>query len=139
MHNLRIDKPCPILLMRMEQTGENFSCKSCKKEVVDFRTKSAEEIAAILTPDTCGIFNNSQLSAQQPQFSFFRKGIFAALTVFSFLGFNVNPVSAAPAMSLKHGITQSAGVPDEQDKKPKQKKKRHKKAKDLKIIGCPSF
>jgi hypothetical protein len=150
MTNLRIDNPCPMLLSRMSKTDSGFSCKSCKREVIDFRDKTPEEIATAITADTCGIFNNSQLAAA-PKHSLFRKGIFAALTVLSFLGFNVSPVNAAPVRSSGAMITQSGAGQDEKENaslskktsgsaaKPKPKKKSHKKTKEFKTIGCPSF
>lgn len=139
MENLRIDKPCPVLLSRMANNGNTLNCKSCQKEVIDFRNKTPEEIKALLTANTCGIFRNEQLSAP-PRMTFFRKGVFAALTVLSFLGFNVGPVNASPARPVRTGITASSGTFDEKEKKPKsKKKKKHKKTKEFKTIGCPSF
>jgi hypothetical protein len=135
MENLRIDNPCPVLLSRMSKTDSGFSCKSCKKEVIDFRDKTPEEINRSMGKDACGVFHTSQLS-QQPERSFFRKGIFALLTVFSFLGFNVSPVNAAPIQqrSSRLEISPSAEfwkARKENQDRPKKKKRKNKKKEAL--------
>ena len=62
---LRVENPCPMLLSRMSAGDGCFECKSCKKEVIDFRNKSSEEIKDLSTPETCGIFTLDQLPGQQ--------------------------------------------------------------------------
>jgi hypothetical protein len=142
MQNLRIDKPCPMLLNRMDKNGNNFTCKSCKKEIIDFRGQTPQEIAEKLAKNTCGIFHADQLPGQQ-KMSFFRHTVFYALTVLSFLGFNVSPMNAAPLQQnrpsgqLEINQTPSAGN-DDKDKDKKKKKKRGKK-RERPTIGTPSF
>jgi len=138
---LKVANPCPMLLSRMEETGANFTCKSCKKEVIDFRGKSTEEIKAVITPTTCGVFTSDQLSGQQSQ-SFFRKGLFYALTVFSFLGFQVSPLKAETNRVHTTNLQMDQmQVDDQQVEKPKKKKRAKKKSKEIvyRTIGTPSF
>ena len=93
MSQLKINNPCPVSLSNMKKCGDNFTCKSCDKIVIDFRNKTDEQIRKELTKDTCGIFNTSQLSGQT-NYSNFRQVAFNLLTLFSFLGFNVSPLKA---------------------------------------------
>ena len=145
MENLRIDNPCPMMLGRMDKNGDNFACKSCQKEVIDFRNKSTEEIANTITRNTCGVFYTHQLTAQQ-RMSAFRQTMFYALTVLSFLGFNVSPFNAAPVqqnLTERPEIKSTSGNGKNDDEK-KQKRKTKKQIKRMKkhkftTMGCPSF
>lgn len=137
---LRVENPCPMLLSRMSTGDGCFECKSCKKEVIDFRNKSSEEIKDLSTPETCGIFTIDQLPGQQ-KMGFSRKAVFYALAFCSFLGFNITPVQASTKSFNQTGIPVfSATVAKEKEtEKPKKKKKSKKAKKAYTTIGCPSF
>lgn len=138
MNNLRIDSPCPVLLSRMTNNGDTFSCKSCKKEVIDFRNKTPEEIRLLITENSCGIFNPEQLTVV-PRLSFSRQLLFTSLTVLSFLGFNVSSVQAAqPISSQKTEMTQLSYHDDkdkEKDREKRKKARRHRRWARRGVVG----
>lgn len=147
---IKVENPCPFLLMRMKKVGDNYFCKSCSKTVVDFRDKSIEEIKCLSNKDTCGIFKIDQLKGQQRQ-KFLRQSIFYLLTVLSFLGFNVKPLAAQTSDTLKTKTeTLTVNPKNKKSKKDntdriekKEKKKRkalfRRKKKNKITIGCPAF
>jgi hypothetical protein len=143
MENLRIDNPCPMLLSRMEKEGDGYFCKSCSKHTVDFRGKTPEEIRSQLTANTCGIFYPEQLS-QSPT-PFFRQGLFYALTVLSFLGFNVSPLKAAPQVENpvhQTEISQAGTVAESNDRKDRKHRKHRRRArrnKSTHTMGAPRY
>jgi hypothetical protein len=91
--NIKVENPCPFLLNRMKKEGNNYFCNSCSKTVIDFRDKTEDEIKCNVRKDTCGIFTIDQLKGHKRQ-SFLRQTLFYCLTVLSFLGFNVKPLTA---------------------------------------------
>ncbi|MFM2000206.1 MAG: hypothetical protein RL204_2153 [Bacteroidota bacterium] len=149
--NIRVDNPCPFLLSRMKKEGDNYFCGSCSKTVVDFREKSTEEIIRQSKPGTCGVFRTEQLTGQRKQ-NLFRKSLFFLLTVMSFLGFNVKPLSAQTNDSTRAKterviIDRSNNKGSKESKikveRPKKRKKkglfRRRKQTENITIGCPSF
>lgn len=93
-NTLRLPSPCPMTMNRLKK-DDGFHCNSCKKDIVDFRNKTDEEIIAYLkasTQNPCGIFREEQVSV--PTYSWKSAFLFKALTVLAFIGFNVSPMSA---------------------------------------------
>ncbi len=82
-----------MLLGRMDQTDKGFYCKSCHKEVTDFREMSAQEIQKQLKKGGCGIFLPEQL-VHRPKLSVLKRVAFYGLMGLSFLGFQVQPLQA---------------------------------------------
>ena len=110
MNQLKIDAPCPIVIKRLEKDGNDFSCKTCNKNVVDFRGKSSEEIKSILQHGMCGIYHRSQLPAQV-KMTRARQFLFHGLTFLSFLGFNVSPINAQSNSEIKKlSFNQTSGT-----------------------------
>lgn len=149
---LRIESPCPSLLLRMDKNGDDYFCKSCSKTIIDFTQKTQEEIKDVLTEDSCGIFTADQLHRQQKQ-PFFRQSFFYLLTVLSFLGFSVKPLSAqtidttrtkSETTKIDNKIDKSETIQADKSKKKKAKeksdsKKLFRKKKEVRVIGTPSF
>lgn len=157
MKNLKIDNPCPFLLQRMGENGDDFNCKSCNKTVFDFRNKNDNELKKLITPNICGVFNSEQLESQKKQ-SLLNKIIFYSLTILCFIGFNVKPYKAQTKTikdsatieevfdtktvieskndsKLKNGST----LREEKTKKNKKRSLFRRKKKAFSITGCPSF
>ena len=101
--NLRIENPCPFVPTRMNKDGANFFCKSCSKTIVDFRSKTVDEIKCSINKDTCGIFTIDQLPGQQ-QMKLSRQLLFYCLTVLSILGFTIRPLSAQTSQTKKDTV-----------------------------------
>ncbi|WP_346882225.1 carboxypeptidase-like regulatory domain-containing protein [uncultured Algibacter sp.] len=62
--NISISKPCSEKFSNFNQTTTGGFCKSCKKNVIDFRSMSDEKLIAYFkqnTGKTCGYFNDFQL------------------------------------------------------------------------------
>lgn len=87
---LKVNNPCPFVPTNRTQQGCNHFCKSCSKTIIDFRGKTTEEIVAVMDENTCGIFTNDQLPAQQPM-KWKSRPMFYAMMAASFLGFSVKP------------------------------------------------
>ncbi len=145
-NNLRINHPCPYLVNRLVKDGDNLHCRSCKKNIVDFRGMDFEEIKCKVTPDTCGIFTIDQLKGQR-KMTFWGKVVFYTLMVCSFLGFNVKPAKAhyisnqRPLISINDsGKLKKAprSVRREMKKNRKYKITRRGKKKTFRM-GCPDF
>ena len=152
-----IENPCPMILARIKKEGD-FYCKSCSKEIIDFRDKSNEEIIANSKNGVCGIYNENQVTTTH--YGFRKRFLFQLLTVLSFIGLNVKPLQAQETPKKTEPINlsnDSIQKPEigriaidpkrdtllitENDKvKPKKKWFRRKK-KNVKgsTIGCPSF
>ncbi len=125
-----------------KKDGE-FHCKSCSKNLVDFRGKSYSEIKTNSTPETCGIFNKSQIKPYT-NYNYYKKSAFKALTILSLIGFNVSPLSAnAYSSSTKEKIENLKEKEKEKSKKKKKERKKiwnpFRKKKRFPAIGCPSF
>lgn len=149
---MKVDNPCPFLLIRMQKDGDNYFCKSCSKTVIDFRGKTEEEIKCVADKDTCGVFSIDQLSGQQRQ-SFFRQTAFYFLTVLSFLGFNIKPLTAQTIDTTKtpkdtiivsntKNIKKNAVTTNQINQKEYQnppKKNVFRRKKKITVIGCPAF
>lgn len=93
IYDLKIEKPCPMYLPDAKKSGDYHDCKSCSKQVRDFRGMSAEQILAEYKPGMCGTFNAEQLPGQLP-LSFSRSLLLYSLMLISFLGFQVSPITA---------------------------------------------
>lgn len=152
---IHIENPCPMALSRMKKdTG--FYCSSCSKTLLDFRDKTNDEIKVSITPETCGIYNAEQVST--PTFSFSYKLAFKALTILSFIGFQVKPlyaqdtISTPKTMDSLHQLPSQTGIiisptfPDNNRKEPeikqeelKEKKYWFRRKKKRTLLGCPSF
>lgn len=91
--DLKIDNPCPSILLRMQKCGDNYFCKSCDKTIVDFRNYSSDEIKNPKYKGVCGIYKVDQLSGQQ-KMSMFKRVLFYGLTFLAFFGFSVKPLKA---------------------------------------------
>lgn len=133
---------------KFNQNNNSFYCKSCNKELIDFREKTSHEIAdKISCKEICGIFYSDQLF--QPVFPFKFKLYFAVLTLFAFLGFNVKPVSAQTLKAdsiVSKAVREKAGeaIQKNQEDKLKAKKKEktkygNRKKNKFRVIGTPSF
>lgn len=103
---LIIKNPCPMLWGKLQKTGhsgERF-CGSCKSIIKDFTNYSKEEIIEYRknNPLSCGKFRTDQLTYRPMH----NKGVryklrFFALTIASFLGFQVAPIQAAKPPKTK--------------------------------------
>jgi len=146
--------PCPMLLGRMSNPDETYFCRSCKKNLVDFRGKTNEEIRAKSTPDTCGIFYPEQVRTVKPK-QLYMKLAFHLLVCLSFLGVSVKPLFGQHETTEIQKTNENLPVcyaPKEQaegeevvkQKDPRQakapfsRKKRRGKYRFV-TIGCPSF
>lgn len=89
--NLTISKPCSEKFSQFKQTSEGGFCSSCKKEVIDFRNLSDEQIVKYFNNrkgNTCGYFDTSQLNRtiiktdfkRSTHFRFFRVAAIALLS-----------------------------------------------------------
>jgi hypothetical protein len=148
-NNLRIENPCPFVPTRMNKHGANFFCKSCSKTIVDYRSKTIDEIKCAINKDTCGIFTADQLPGQQ-QMSFSRTLLFYCFTVLSLLGFSVGPLPAQTTQTKKDTIsvnTKSGKQPSAAANKTNLKNANTKtetkglfhRKKKYRVTGCPEF
>jgi hypothetical protein len=146
---LHIDKPCPIANNQLRNDAKGLACLSCKKNIIDFRNASREEIIAQCNSNVCGIFNASQLDAT-PVLSWQNKILFRALAIFSFFGIAITPVKAQSQATQpregkirleQHDQQKNAESLDKKKKKEERKyhRKRRKQPKEYRVIGCPSF
>lgn len=154
-NQLKVEIPCPSLLIRMNKEGNDYFCKSCSKTVIDFRDKSTEDIASTMKEGICGVFTSEQLTGQ-PTFSFGRQVRFYLMTTLAFIGFTVKPLSAQVPdttkvesktikinSKIKNNDTlqmgQSPVEKPKQRKEMKRKKKQAHKKRKHRVIGTPSF
>jgi hypothetical protein len=150
--NIKVENPCPFLLNRMKKEGNNYFCNSCSKTVIDFRDKTEDEIKCNVRKDTCGIFTIDQLKGHKRQ-SFLRQTLFYCLTVLSFLGFNVKPLTAQ-TIDTNKTQTDTVIIDSKNERNDNEKvnskniskddvKKKEKRnlfrRKKRPVIGCPSF
>lgn len=148
---LSIDNPCPFLLERMKKEGDHYFCGSCRKTIVDFRGKTEEEIRCAINKDTCGIFTRDQLAGQQ-KMHWFRQACFWGLTILSFLGYSVSPLSAQTTTkaqkntevvhkkkSTKKETDRTHKATMKEKEKAGEKKKVNRRKKKYRVIGTPSF
>lgn len=154
MRTLKVDNPCPVLLLGMKEKDSGYYCKSCCNEVVDFRGKGELKKVDVSAENLCSIFDMSQLPAQK-EMSFKNKIIFYALTFCSFLGFSVQPIRASDTLSTKYdnvvvetsdslsvGASDSLSFKNEKKyskRKRRRRRKWFKKKKKFTPVGCPSF
>lgn len=153
MTNIKVDNPCPFLLIRMEKEGNNYFCKSCSKTIVDLWNNTEEEIRMISRKDTCGVFTHEQIKGHQ-QKNIFRQTLFYFLTILSFFAVNVKPLTAQTIETIKIKTDSAAvnfkskskaneslntkKIDNFTDKKEK-KRKIFRRKKKRPVIGCPSF
>ncbi|MES2591204.1 MAG: hypothetical protein V4608_04915 [Bacteroidota bacterium] len=148
MTDLKIEKPCPMLLARMSKDQNNtIFCKACKKNIVDFRDKSLDEILSSITKETCGIFNSNQLKGQS-NMTFLRQLLFYGLMILSFFGCNVRPINISnksndttlekqKADLFKSPDTGSVITKEKEIQKKKKLFHKKKKRKNFVITGSP--
>ncbi len=146
---LHIDKPCPIASNQLRTSERGLACMSCKKNIIDFRNASREEIIAQCSANVCGIFNASQLDAT-PILSWQNKILFRALAVLSFFGIAITPVKAQSQATqpregkirLEQHDQQKKRESIEKKKNKEERKyhrKRRKQPKEFRVTGGPSF
>lgn len=147
-----ISKPCPKYFKSKDRTGDDFHCNSCNKIVVDYTKMSIEEIKANLTPNSCGIFREDQLS-RKTLFTWTGAIRFYALVLISFLGFHVQPIEAQTVpkdsiskdtanIEMKKDDMKTENDADKKDLKKTKKRKglfRRKRIYRYKTMGCPNF
>ncbi|OYU97599.1 MAG: hypothetical protein CFE21_04710 [Bacteroidetes bacterium B1(2017)] len=145
MKNLHIKNPCPFALGGINKKNGAYYCHTCKKEIVDFRGKSDKEIYSTIGPNTCGIFNLSQLLGQ-PKMSNLKQFALFSLSILSFLGLTIKPAQSQTLNKDSLVFTQTKETQNKvTDKTPilkptktthfvwfKRKKKKH-------LTGCPTF
>ena len=147
--NLRIENPCPFVPTRMNKDGENFFCKSCSKTIVDFRSKTVDEIKCSINKDTCGIFTIDQLPGQQ-QMKFSRQLLFYCFSVLSIFGFSVGPLSAQTTQTKKDTVVVDTKSNNQDTVKvdktnikkadtKTEKKGLFRRKKKYRVTGCPAF
>lgn len=153
-NTLHVPSPCSMTMNRLKKE-DGFYCGSCKKDIVDFRDKTDEEIIAYFksaSEKTCGIFNEQQVSV--PTYSWKHAFLFKALAVMAFIGFNVSPMSAQSTTPQNNQFKNKMGenvcykkTPEkikveevQQAPQPiKKKRRKHSKKRTMGTIGCPSF
>lgn len=145
---LQIESPCPNLLSRMDKNEVGYYCKSCKHEVIDYRTMSVEEILLSFKKGGCGIFMPEQLPAQQ-KMPWQRQILFYGLSFLSFFGIAVSPVSAQNIPKNRDSTEMVAQNPEPEAKEQVEEKKKtikrkertffRRKKKPTHVMGCPSF
>ena len=161
LNNLRIDNPCTVSLNRMSKEGDNYYCKSCSHSVIDFTEMSLDEIKSNITANTCGIFRPEQLPGQH-KIKLSRQLLYYCLTLLSFLGFSVKPLSAQNnqfnqdtssistiSPTIKNGYKDENNIVVGENyteespivKKPVKNKKRRRYQRRLRgrVMGCPEF
>lgn len=149
--NLRIDNPCPFAPLKRNKNADGYACKSCKKTVIDFRGKTAEEIKCSVNRNTCGIFTIDQLS-EQPKMKWSKQLLFYCLTFLSMLGVSVKPLKAqatvnnidSTAISIKSSHSKATAIEIGnkgllRSNKSKKKQGIFDRKKKTRVIGCPSF
>jgi sarcosine oxidase delta subunit len=86
MDKIQIDQPCPENWNNMQACGDGKFCSVCSKTVIDFTSKSGDEIIAELKnkngDHVCGRFKNIQL---KPAFYSRNRVRRWMLTVFTFI------------------------------------------------------
>lgn len=62
--NIRFSLPCTERIDEMDTCATNKYCKTCRRTVIDFRNKTAEEMELLkqTTPGLCGIFSEKQVA-----------------------------------------------------------------------------
>ena len=143
--HIQVHKPCPVQLRNMDKLQGCYFCKSCEKQITDFRNLSNGEIIDQITPNTCGIFDSDQLN--QSKIPFFRKIIYYVLSLISLLGFNIPSNFAQVSSSQKDSIKKVVKPIDNpnfklEKKKPSKAYRRHRKKykkRKYQVIGTPSF
>jgi protein TonB len=66
IRNIKLAFPCTEDWSKMSNTEKGKFCETCKNQVIDFRSKTMEELKAEVAYSTsriCGRFNRSQLSS----------------------------------------------------------------------------
>ena len=99
---IQINNPCPMLLSKMK-TDNGFYCSSCKKDIVDYRGKSEDQILQHIEENTCGIFDENAVNT--PNFGLRHRFLFKLLTILSFVGLNVKPIQAQVVPKQQENIT----------------------------------
>jgi hypothetical protein len=104
MKHIEIENPCSEIWNKMNPTAGGAFCQKCSKEVIDFESKSADEIKTILRRNLdqsiCGRISNPQLEALNLEFeswkrlnsknSFQSKFVFTLVLVFGLTLFSCN-------------------------------------------------
>ena len=149
--NLRIENPCPFVPLNSNKNANGYSCKACKKTVIDFREKTIEEIKCTVNKDTCGIFTIDQLPGQQSM-GLFKHLLFYCLTLLSVLGFTVKPLNAQTTRNSSDSLTvalksnmivnksiEATSKNTKQTSYSKKKKGIFRKKKKTRVVGSVAF
>lgn len=154
---LRISSPCPMSLNSLKNNNGDNYCKSCSKNIVDYRGKSWEELLTIYQKGSCGIFDQKEI-ADGIQWIWYKKILFYGLSFLSILGISVKPVFSqsnktttttdsvwidtkpAPKECVNENQLNSNST-ENPKAKPKNNKGifRKKKKKKYRALGCPDF
>lgn len=84
---IKIPNPCSQRFDNFSKTEKGGFCRSCQKEVIDFRTMSPNEISNYFLNNpgkSCGIFKSNQLT---PSEIFHRKAKFSSFLTLGLVGF----------------------------------------------------
>ncbi len=145
-----INNPCPASLKKIKTN--NFYCKSCCKNIVDFRKNTNEELNAYFisnkSKNICGVFNENQVTVPKKSMVYNIK--YFALVFLSFLGFHVSPIYSQNNDSLKKKNNSFEISKENQTVNNNTKNKPYKKVKKRKaffrknkktrtVTGCPAF
>lgn len=97
---LHVPHPCPVHLSRLSGCGEQLACHTCAKPVFDLREKPIAEVRRFVDERValdgevpCCIFTEAQASSQPTPSRRFAL-LMRMLTIASWLGFSVQPLSA---------------------------------------------
>jgi len=88
--NISISKPCTARFNQFSKTENGGFCKSCQKEVIDFRQMSDKQLSNYFSNTngkTCGYFDTSQLNRDVPiqEFQSPKRPIFLKVAAVAFL------------------------------------------------------
>jgi TonB family protein len=79
--NIHFSFPCKENINDMDSCGLNKHCKTCDRKIIDFRSKSAEELAQLkkTNQSICGIFSEKQVAKGYERY--FQLAAATALTI----------------------------------------------------------
>jgi hypothetical protein len=149
MTKITIPNPCPMTLGRIDKGNDKYHCSSCKKNLIDFRDYTSDEIIDHLkSTNTCGIFYSNQV--ETPTYSVRNKFKYVLLTLLAVIGLNVTPINAQITGKEKRAIKKELRLMKKEKKKqvsttskePKKYRKRrglYKRRRKYRVIGTPSF
>lgn len=86
--------PCKMQLSDLESTPSGFHCANCQKTLIDFRTKSTNEVHETIVQESgrvCGIFHRDQFDYKTTTYSLSSLSNSVGLSLLGILGF-VSPL-----------------------------------------------